>query len=248
MRIGSYEVLAELGRGGVGVVYRARSPQGQDVALKLLLAPLDVRARRRFEREVEALGRLQHPSIAPLLEAGEDQGRPFLVLPLVPGGSLQDHLDRRGALPPADAAALVREVAFALEHAHQAGMLHRDLKPSNVLLAADGRPVVVDFGLTRAVDPDRRSLSRTGQVLGTPGFWSPEQARGDLDALGPAADVFGLGALLHAALTREPPITGATFAELLAATERFAPRPTGLDAGLDAVLVRALQPRPADRH
>ncbi len=250
-RIGPYELREQLGRGGMGVVHRAVDARtGQEVALKLLLAVADERARRRQLLEARALTRLRHPSVVSLLDAGEDRGRPWLALELVRGRSLQERLDREGALAPADAARLVQGLAAALAHAHGEGVLHRDLKPANVLLPDDGGPPkLTDFGLAGfTFDLSQSRLTRSGTLQGSPGYWSPEQVSGQPDAIGPATDVYGLGAVLYAALTRRPPIEGESLPEVLSATTRLRPEPPGADPALDAIALRCLEKDPGDRY
>ena len=260
--IGRYRVQGEVGRGGAGAVYRALAPDGTPVAIKLLLAGKDASEvqRRRFQREVQALLRLQHPHVVRILDAGDVEGCPWLALEWVDGETLAARLGREGPLEPLAAAEVVALLARALEHCHERGVLHRDLKPGNVLLRArDGRPALIDFGLTREVrpgDPGSGSsglqLSVAGRFLGTPGYWAPEQARGDLAAIGTATDVWGLGALLFTLLTASPPMRGESLVELVAALERPAPPPSQLRPGtppeLDAVCARALALDPARRH
>jgi serine/threonine-protein kinase len=201
--IGRYRLVEQIGRGGMGEVWRAQAPDGREVALKLLLAGRGAGPdqRRRFGTEVRTQLRLRHPNLVALLDAGEtDAGVPFLVLEWVPGETLAARLAREGPLHPRDAVELVRRLALALAHCHGQGVLHRDLKPENVLLrAGDGEPLLTDFGLAR--DLDVSLATRSGVSLGTPGWWSPEQAFGQTGAVGPRSDVYGLGALLYAALT-----------------------------------------------
>ncbi|HBP20941.1 MAG TPA: serine/threonine protein kinase, partial [Planctomycetes bacterium] len=189
MQVGPYEVLSELGRGGMGVVYRARDPRlDREVALKLLLPLADPEERLRFQREAEAAGALRHPALLKVHEAGFERGRPYLVTALAQG-SLADEL-RRGPLAPRRAAELVAQLAHGLELAHAQGILHRDIKPANVLLDEEGRPLLADFGLARRLQDE--TLTATGGVLGTPAYMAPEQARGErTDA---RSDVYGLGA------------------------------------------------------
>ncbi len=201
-----YEVEAVLGRGGMGVVFRTRHLRlNRVVALKMMLAGAYAgpHERERFRREAEAVGRLLHPNVVQVYDVGDADGRPYFTMEYVDGGTLAQRLT--GAPQPArDAATLVATLAGAVEAAHQGGIVHRDLKPGNVLLAADGTPKVGDFGLAKYADSDT-GLTRTGAALGTPGYMAPEQARGKADAVGPAADIYALGAILYELLTGRPP-------------------------------------------
>jgi serine/threonine protein kinase/formylglycine-generating enzyme required for sulfatase activity/tetratricopeptide (TPR) repeat protein len=202
--VAGYEVLGELGRGGMGVVYKARQVRlGRVVALKVLLAGAHAGALdlARFKAEAEAVARLSHPNVVQVYEVGEDRGCSYLALEYVAGGSLAAKL--RGTLLPAgEAARLVETLARAVHAAHEHGVVHRDLKPANVLLTDDGTPKIVDFGLARRLDAATLH-TQTGTVLGTPDYMAPEQAEGR--AAGPAADVHALGALLYQMLTGRPP-------------------------------------------
>jgi tetratricopeptide (TPR) repeat protein len=238
----------------MGIVYRARKAGSQDdVAVKVLLAGgrASERQRRRFLREAEALGKLSHPNLLPVLDAGEEGEQLYLVLPWAPGESLQQRLDRSGPLPVPEALQVVAQMCAAVSHAHAQGVLHRDLKPANVLLDAAGTPLLTDFGLAGDVDPSlsRSRLTQEGQFMGTPGYWAPEQASGDLGLLGPATDVYGLGALLYALLTGGPPggdtLVAALDPQQLVPASSLNPDVPGW---LDRALARALQPRPADRY
>jgi formylglycine-generating enzyme required for sulfatase activity len=205
-----YEILGELGRGGMGVVYKARQTRlGRLVALKMILA--GAHASRddlaRFQTEGEAVARLQHPNIVQVHEVGEHDGRPFFSLEFCPGGSLDKKLAGT-PLPPKDAAGLVEKLALAMQAAHARNVLHRDLKPANVLLGAGGEPKITDFGLAKKLDEQGRTA--TGAVMGTPSYMAPEQARGESKAVGPAADVYALGAILYECLTGRPPFRAAT--------------------------------------
>jgi serine/threonine protein kinase len=206
-----YDILGELGRGGMGVVYRARQ-QDLDrlVALKMILAGAYAGSaeRERFRAEALAVARLQHPNVVQVFAVGEHAGRPFLALELVQGGSLAGRL-RGGPLPPRQAAALAERLARAVQAAHEAGVIHRDLKPANILLTADGQPKVTDFGLAKRLD-EQTAATPTGAILGTPAYMAPEQAGGQRGKVGPAADVWALGAILYELLTGRPPFQAAT--------------------------------------
>jgi tRNA A-37 threonylcarbamoyl transferase component Bud32 len=226
-----YEVLAEVGRGGIGVVYKARQVALDRVVALKRLRDADPSQVARLRREAEALGRLQHPNIVQVFEVRELPAGPVLCLEFCTGGSLDRRL-AAGALPPAEAAALVQVLAGAIHAAHQAGIVHRDLKPANVLLSAAGGlavPKISDFGLAKVVDDSGQT--RTGAVLGTPSYMAPEQARGDRD-VGPAADTYALGAILYECLTGRPPFKAASPLETLAQV-----------ADRDPVPVRTLQPQ-----
>ncbi len=208
-RIGRYELLAELGRGGMGIVYRARDPSlAREVAVKVVseLGSGSAEQVARFAQEARAAAKLHHRGIVAVHEVGSDAGRPFIVMDLVPGEPL-DRLRARDRLPPRRVAAIVREVALALDHAHAAGVIHRDVKPQNVMIDPDGHAVLMDFGLARDT-ADASGLTATGQVLGTPAYMAPEQADGSLGDPSPATDVYALGGLLYHGLTGRPPFEG----------------------------------------
>jgi eukaryotic-like serine/threonine-protein kinase len=206
-----YEILGELGRGGMGVVYKARQ-RGLNrlVALKMVLAGSHAgpEALARFQIEAEAVASLQHPNIVQIYEVGEHLGLPFFSLEYVDGGTLA-HLAAGKPLPPAKSAQVVEMLARAMAVAHQRGVVHRDLKPANVLLTADGTPKITDFGLAKRLEGDS-SQTRSGTLMGTPSYMAPEQARGETREIGPAADQYALGAILYELLTGRPPFQGAT--------------------------------------
>jgi formylglycine-generating enzyme required for sulfatase activity len=255
VQIGGYQVEGTLGEGGMGAVYAARDPRlGRRVAIKVLTAQAggSDEQRRRFQREAQALARLRHPGIVVVHEVGTERGAPYLVMDLVEGRSLAERLDAEGPLPSAEAARITAALADALAHAHDQGILHRDLKPANVLLAPDGRVLLTDFGLAKELDGGASRLSKTGSFLGTPGFSPPEQVAGNLDAIGPAADVYALGATLYAMLTGVPPHQGESLVEVVGATLKGTPeRPSklraGVDPALEAVCLRCLEKDPARR-
>ncbi|MFA5190497.1 MAG: serine/threonine-protein kinase [Verrucomicrobiia bacterium] len=203
---GRYDLLEEIGRGGMGVVYRARQKElDRVVALKIILAGqlASPEVVRRFLAESRAAARLQHPNIVRVFEAGEFQGRHFFAMEYVAGSNLAA-LARRGPLDPVDAARLVCTVARAVEHLHSQGIVHRDLKPSNILLDEKGRPFVTDFGLAKLLDAQSQ-MTQSGVIAGTPSYMPPEQAAGRVAEIGPRSDVYSLGAILYELLAGRPP-------------------------------------------
>ena len=208
-RIGNYDLLSELGRGGMGIVYKAQDRRlGRLVALKLILAGGHAGSteRQRFQFEVEASARLQHPNIVQVHEVGEEDGKPFMSMEFCPGGSLEDQI-RDSPQPPREAAVLVATLADALHEAHLAGIVHRDVKPANVLLAASGAPKLADFGLAKSLN-DEEGLTQTGAIMGSLGYMAPEQAIGRTRDATAATDIYSLGALLYKLLTGRPPFQG----------------------------------------
>jgi tetratricopeptide (TPR) repeat protein/tRNA A-37 threonylcarbamoyl transferase component Bud32 len=252
--IPGYEVLGVLGRGGMGVVYKARQASLRRlVALKMILAGGHATAeqRARFRTEAEAAARLQHPNVVQVHEVGEHGGLPFFCLEFVDGGSLANRLDGT-PWPPRQAAQLVETLARAVHAAHQRGIVHRDLKPANVLLAEDGTPKVTDFGLAKVLDATAE-LTGSGAIMGTPSYMAPEQTGRSAHAVGPAADVYSLGAVLYELLTGRPPFKGetplATVAQVVA-DEPVPPRSLqpGLPRDLDTVCLKCLQKEPPKRY
>ena len=256
MKFGGYDVLSELGRGGSGAVFRARSPRGDEVALKLLLR-IDGDRLARFERERRLLGLFTaRDGFVPLLDAGTIDGAPYLVMPLLAGGTLRKRL-ARGRFGFEETIALGRSLAEALGRAHQGGVVHRDMKPENVLFTAEGAPLVADLGLAKHFDREAPctsrtvSLSRPGAARGTPGYMAPEQLA-DARAVEPAADVFALGAILYECLAGERAFRGEEIEEILenVRTGTFAPlrgaRPD-VPVWLAAVIEQALAKEPSRR-
>jgi tRNA A-37 threonylcarbamoyl transferase component Bud32 len=260
-----YEILGELGRGGMGVVYKARQVKANRVvALKMIRTggPAAVPDLERFRIEAEAVARLQHPNIVQLYDVGEADGHPFFSLEFCDGGSLDGKL-RDGPPTPAEAAALVEQVARAVHYAHSRGVVHRDLKPANVLLRrksemasdlgfrlSDFEPKVTDFGLAKLLGGGQ---THSGAVLGTAGYLAPEQAGGRAKEAGPAADVYGLGAILYELLTGRPPFEAETFAEALAQVLTAEPvlpsaRRPGLARDLETIVLKCLRKDPAERY
>jgi WD40 repeat protein/tRNA A-37 threonylcarbamoyl transferase component Bud32 len=254
--IPGYQILGELGRGGMGVVYKARHLRlNRVVALKVILAGQHVGAEAlaRFRAEAEAAAALQHPHIVQIFEIGEHEGLPFLVLEYVAGGTLAEKLQGQPH-EPRYAAALVETLARALHHAHQAGIIHRDLKPGNVLLAGDGTPKIADFGLAKHLGRDR-SLTESGAIVGTAGYMAPEQARGTSKELPvtPRTDVYGLGATLYELLTGRPPFQGLhpldTLMQVLS-QELVKPRTlqANIPPDLETICEKCLEKEPARRY
>jgi WD40 repeat protein len=247
-----YEILDMLGRGGMGVVYKARQlALHRVVALKMILAGAhaDAEELRRFRREAEAAARLQHPGIVQVFEIGEYQGLPFMALEYCAGGSLSRKLAGM-PLPPREAARLTAAVADTLEAAHQKQIVHRDLKPQNVLLTESGAPKIADFGLARKLDSASVG-THTGAVVGTPSYMPPEQARGE--RVGPAADVYALGAVLYELLTGRPPFVGPDAMAILSQVFYKDPlRPHRLQPtvprDLETICLKCLHKEPGQRY
>ncbi|HZN35925.1 MAG TPA: serine/threonine-protein kinase, partial [Pirellulaceae bacterium] len=233
-----YEVLEELGRGGMGVVFKARQVGlNRLVALKMILAGefASDAERSRFRAEAEATARLDHPHIVRVHEVGEQEGQLFLAMEYVAGGTLAE-VFASGPQSADEAARLVELLARAVEHAHQQGIIHRDLKPGNILLQGKASPKIVDFGLAKrfsnATTAGHGAATATGALLGTPSYMAPEQAAGGAVPVGPAVDVYALGAILYEALTGRPPFRGQTALDTLDQERSHEPVP-----------VRRLQPR-----
>ena len=253
-----YEILHFLGRGGMGVVYKARHRRlRRNVALKMfepgrVPSPREV---MRFRAEAEAIARLQHPNVVQIFEVGEWGGLPFLALELAEGGTLAQRLQQLPFAPTA-AAALIETLARAAQHAHDFGIVHRDLKPANVLFAADGTPKLTDFGLAKVLGGDAetpRDATRTGDPIGTPRYMSPEQAAGRHDASGPATDVYGLGTMLYECLTGQVPFVATSVVEtldLIRSAEPRSPRrlQPSVPRDLETVCLNCLHKDPARRY
>lgn len=253
-RVGDYELIEQVARGGIGVVFRARqSSLGRTVAVKLLLAGMfaDPKARQRFRTEAEAAARIRHPNVVGILEVGEHEGQPFLAMEYIEGGTLAQRV-ANGPLPAVVAVRYLAKTARAVAHAHSLGVLHRDLKPSNILLDAFDEPRVTDFGLAKVLGADSE-LTLSGEILGSPAFMAPEQAAGRTADVGPATDVYALGALLYHLTTGRPPFASDTPAGVLRLVELEAPvRPRRLNPGLprdlETMVLKCLEKRPARRY
>jgi serine/threonine-protein kinase len=254
LHVPGFEILGEVGRGGMGVVYKARQVAlGRVVALKLIRGAghLQGEHRRRFRVEAEAIARLRHPNIVTVHEVGEHQGRPYLVLEWVEGGRLTDRL-AGGPLSETEAAELTRVLAGGVRHAHERGILHRDLKPSNILLTEDGDARIADFGLAKQVEEDA-AQTRSGAILGTPAYMAPEQAAGLVHQVGPATDVHALGTVLYEMLTGRPPFLAGSVVKTLEQVRSQEPLPPGLlrpglSRDLELICLRCLKKDPRDRY
>ncbi|MGB0596238.1 MAG: serine/threonine protein kinase [Rubripirellula sp.] len=214
--IGDHELMGEIARGGMGVVYKARHIQlNRIVAFKVILGGqfASEDAMERFRTEAKATAQIDHPGIVPIYEIGKHDGQPYFTMGFVDGESLQERIDR-DPLPPKEAANIVLAVAKAIHFAHQYGVIHRDLKPANILIDSSGEPRVTDFGLAKQVD-ETLAITKTGAVMGTPAYMPPEQAIGKTNAIDCRSDVYGLGAVLYAMLAGRPPFTGASTTDVL---------------------------------
>jgi len=246
-RFGDYELLEELGRGGMGVVYKARQVSlGRIVALKVMLrgdmaSSADL---ARFRTEAESAAQLDHPGIVPVYEVGDQDGQPYFTMKFVEGTTLAKLL-AEGPMSPRDSAALLGPVCRAVQFAHARGVLHRDLKPSNILIDEEGRPHVSDFGLAKRVQADS-GLTISGAILGTPSYMAPEQAAGNRGKLGPSSDVYSLGTILYQMLTGRPPFQAASPVDTVLLVLEQEPLPPRLinpraDRELEMIALKCLQ-------
>src|SRR5271166_5934665 len=251
---GDYEIVREIARGGMGVVFLARQISlNRTVALKMILAGqlADETDVRRFYTEAEAAANLDHPGIVPIYEVGQHEGQHYFSMGFVEGQSLAQRL-ADGPLPPREAAELIRRVSEAIEYAHQHGVIHRDLKPANVLLDQNGNPRVTDFGLAKRVQGES-GLTGSGQIMGTPSYMPPEQAGGERGGVGPAADVYALGATLYALVTGRPPFQAATAMDTVIQVVSDEPVPprrlnASIPSDLETICLKCLQKEPALRY
>ncbi len=249
--IGDYELLEVIGRGGMGVVYRAlQRSLNREVAVKMIQEnrPLDPESRMRFITEAEATARLQHPSIVPVYEVSEIDGQPFFSMQLIRGETLASVL-RQGPMPQRQAASILSAVSHAIHYAHSQGILHRDIKPSNIMLEAGGRVCVTDFGLAKLVD-SHDSLTRTGATIGTPSYMAPEQASGRTGQVNARSDVYSLGAVLYHALTGRPPFVADSPFQLAMQILEHDPPPVrffepSIDRDLEMIVAKSIQ-KPLD--
>jgi serine/threonine-protein kinase len=254
VQIPGYELLGELGQGGMGVVYRARQLRlNRPCALKMILAGSHAREETaaRFLAEAEAIARLQHPHIVQIHHIGDADGLPFFELEYLPGGSLDRRLDGT-PWEPRRAARLTEQLAQGIAEAHRSGVVHRDLKPANVLLCADGTPKISDFGLAKTLGSEA-GLTRSEAIMGSPSYMAPEQAEGRTKAVGPAADVYALGVILYELLTGRPPFRGAAVWQTLEQVKtaeavppsRLVPK---LPRDIETICLKCLQKEPSRRY
>jgi serine/threonine-protein kinase len=253
--IGRYEVIGELASGGMGVVYQAEDRQmNRRVALKMIRGGIFAGAEevKRFHREARALAQLNHPHIIQVYDFGEVDSRPYFTMQLVTGGSLAGHMTRFGG-DERTVVALIEKVAWAVQHAHERGILHRDLKPANVLLGDGDEPVVSDFGLVKFLHAEAEGLTQTGLTPGTPAYMAPEQAAGRNQAISPRTDVWALGVILYELLCGRRPFTGDSREAMLHhILTKPVPAPCtrrpDIDPVLEAVVLKCLAKEPGDRY
>src|SRR5437588_2691606 len=252
--LGDYELLEEIGRGGQGVVFRARQKSlNRIVALKVIsLGQWASNAHlKRFRLEAEAAARLEHPGIVPIHEVGERDGSCYFSMKFVEGGQL-DEVARREPIPIRRAVELILKVARTVHYAHEHGILHRDIKPGNILLDAKGEPHLTDFGLARLLETES-SVTQTLDVMGTPSYMAPEQAVGNTTGVSNATEVYGLGAVLYQLLTGHPPFAGGTTYETIKLLEDTEPRPPRLlnpkvDRDISTICLKCLEKDPKRRY
>jgi serine/threonine protein kinase len=253
-RAAGYDLLSELGRGGMGVVYKAQQiGLKRMIALKMILAGAHASGEQlaRFKAEAEAVAKLQHPNIVQVYDTGELDGNPYLALEYVDGGSLEDKLKGQ-PMPPLQAAMLIEPLARAVHVAHQLQIVHRDLKPANILLTSDGTPKISDFGLAKHMD-DSSGWTRTGDIMGTPCYMAPEQAEGKIKKISGATDVYSLGAILYELLTGRPPFLGSSTLETLEQVRSLDPFPVSKFApncprDMETITMKCLEKEPKNRY
>jgi predicted Ser/Thr protein kinase len=255
VRLGKYLIDAEIGRGAMGVVYRARQ-DGLDriVALKLLLRGPNAgdAHKRRFEREARAIAKLRHPHIVSIHEVGEYEGQPFFTMDYIDGMDLDTFMEKNGITSTSLVADMCARICEAVQYAHEHGIIHRDLKPGNILVDRAGDPIVMDFGLAKDMDSDS-IVSMAGDIMGTPAFMSPEQAGGHVAVTAERSDVYSLGAILYCMLTRQPPFQGKTLMETLGRVMNEDPPPLtmtnpDIEGELGAICMKAMDKVPALRY
>ena len=251
-KIGHFELIRAIGTGHFGMVWRARDTVlERDVAIKIARFDEAAQTRWSFLQEARAASQLQHPAIVPVYEIGKFEGRTYIVSQLIDGQNLRARVKREGALPPREAAAIVRDIARALAHAHQAGVLHRDIKSANILQDQEGNVYLTDFGLAKREEVDV-TVTKEGDVIGTPAYMSPEQASGNALRMDERSDVYSLGAVLFELLTAHLPFSGGD--GRLADRIQYEPAPSprsiqpGIPRDLAAICLKCLEKRPEDRY
>lgn len=252
--INGYEILEEIGRGGMGVVYKAKHLQlNRIVALKMILAGVHAQSAQiqRFLSEAEAVATLQHPNIVQVFEVGHSNSIPFMALEFVSGGSLSSKLNAN-EMTVQHSAHLIEQLAHAMNAAHQAGIVHRDLKPDNVLLTEESVAKITDFGLAKKVE-DPNGLTQTGAIMGTPSYMAPEQAEGEGKRVGPAADVYALGGILYHCLTGKPPFHANNVWDTIAKVRTEDPVPpkqhnAKIPKDLQTICLKCLEKDPSKRY
>ena len=253
-RVRGYEIVGELGRGGMGVVYKAKQKGlNRLVAIKMVLGGEHVgeMGLARFKTEGEAVASIQHPNIVQIYEVGDQNGLPYFSLEYIEGGSLQQKIDGKPQAPR-QGAEIIHQLALGMQSVHDRGVIHRDLKPANVLMTMHGTPKITDFGLAKKVESDSKQ-TRTGSLMGTPSYMAPEQARGDTYAIGPLSDLYSLGAILYEMLTGRPPFQGATLLDTMEQVRSQEPVPPTwlqpkIPRDLETICLRCLQKLPSQRY
>ncbi|QDS91177.1 Serine/threonine-protein kinase PknB [Rosistilla ulvae] len=253
--IDDYEIIDEIARGGMGVVYRARQRSLQRiVALKMVLPGEGTRIedRMRFANEARAAAELDHPGIVPVFDVGAYRGQPYFTMAFIDGDSLSTML-LNGPLSPQQSAAIARDVARAISAAHARQIIHRDLKPANILMEPGGQPRITDFGVCKSIAPDTAELTSNGGMIGTPHYMPPEQAHATGEPIGPTADVYSIGAVLYTMLTGRPPFQAASAIEVVGQVIGQAPvRPSQLNArlrgDLETITLKCLEKLPRNRY
>lgn len=248
---GPYRIAKRLGQGGMGTVYLATDTRlNRRVALKVCHLE-STQALERFRREAQAAAALRHPNLCPIYDCDVRDGLPYFTMAFIEGPTLDKWLSKRGGVTQREAVALIRKLALAMEAAHKAGVIHRDLKPANVVLDKGGEPIILDFGLARQGSGKEQRLTQAGAILGTPSYMAPEQVSGEVEAMGPASDIYSLGVMLYEMLTGELPFKGDVVA-LLGQILFNAPKPLrvvcpAVDEELEEICLRALAKKPMDR-